>query len=357
MINLLNNRFQRHFLFWLSAIAFYLFIQIPNLNGDFTDSAIWIIWILPIHMLSTYCLIYFLIPRYLLKKKYVTFSALLLLWVMVSAFLNDVFTAIKIAILVPKLFGEPCDCKFGWSLIKSNYFSSFEYYAFLVAFIAGAIKLFEFWNEKQKLNKKLAKEKIEAEIKLLKAQLHPEFLFKTLDNLHVLTKEKSKLTSTVVMKFSHLLSYLLYESQTELVSLEKEIEMLNDFIYLEKIQYLGNLEVSLNFTGDIETTKIAPLLLFPIIESAFQNMDIDNKNTVKWLSLDLSVHHSLLNFKVVYSQNTQESVEEDSYLENVKKYLKHIYPNQYEFKTTSEEDFFVINLHLKLIPNLELSAT
>ncbi len=344
----LNNRFQKHILFWLFTIVFYILIQIPNEYTKVNDSLIWIILILPVYVFCTYTLIYFLLPYYLLKKRYYEFSFLLLIWVLISAFLNDVFSAFIQAILLPNVFNQPCNCKFGWTMIKENYFYSFEYFNFLVPFSACAIKLFEFWNEKQKLNKKLLKEKIEIEINIFKAQLHPNFLFKTLDNLHELTAEKSKQTSTVVMKFSHLLSYLLYESQTKMVPLEKEIEMIIDFIYLEKIQFGENLEVSLNFTGDIESQEIAPLLLFQLIEMAFQNMDNQDKNNIKWVSLDLSVQNKALNFKLIFSQNTYAKLEESVFFTNFQKYLEHSYINQYVLKTTSEVDFFLINLHLKL---------
>jgi LytS/YehU family sensor histidine kinase len=112
------------------------------------------------------------------------------------------------------------------------------------------IVLFKYWIRKQKEWMQAEKEKVTAELQLLKAQVHPHFLFNTLNNIYSVSLETSPKTSQLILKLSSLLNYILYECKTEHVLLEKEIKVMKDYIDLEKERYANKLEISLNIEGD-----------------------------------------------------------------------------------------------------------
>ena len=114
---------------------------------------------------------------------------------------------------------------------------------YAVVFLAASIKLLKHWYTMQKKNQQLAKEKLEAELNMLKAQVHPHFLFNTLNNLYALTLKKSEKSPEVVLKLSEILDFMLYHSNKDFVELEREIKLVNNYIDLEKLRYGDRLEI------------------------------------------------------------------------------------------------------------------
>ena len=120
------------------------------------------------------------------------------------------------------------------------------------------------WYEKQRAA-------LEAELNLLKGQLHPHFLFNTLNNLYALTLNQSSRSPSVVMGLSEILRYMLYEANRESVLLKRDVEILENYIGLEKIRYEDRLDLNFNISGISEEQKIAPLLILPLVENAFKH--------------------------------------------------------------------------------------
>ena len=194
------------------------------------------------------------------------------------------------------------------------------------------------------------KEKLTAELQLLKAQVHPHFLFNTLNNLYALTLRKSDGAPEMVLKLSGLLSYMLYECNATEVPLEKEIRMLENYVDLEKLRYGSRLDVSLNFTGDIRGKTITPLLLIPFVENAFKHGSSEQLEQA-WISLDLAVEGNRMSFKLVNSKDANESPGGGAGgigLVNVRKRLELIHANNYELKITPQEETFLVYLSLEL---------
>ena len=134
-----------------------------------------------------------------------------------------------------------------------------------------AIKLVRNQLASKEREKNLIKEKLETELKFLRNQVNPHFLFNTLNNIYALTRKKSDKAPEVVMKLSELLSFMLYESGKESITIAEEIKILEDYIDLERIRY--NERLSIKFFKDLDNTTqpIAPLLLLPLVENAFKH--------------------------------------------------------------------------------------
>jgi LytS/YehU family sensor histidine kinase len=150
---------------------------------------------------------------------------------------------------------------------------------------------------KTRESKQLKFEKIQAELNFLKAQLQPHFLFNTLNNIYSLTFNNNQQAGKSILQLSGLLRYMIYESESDLVDLQKEIRHLQDYIELEKMRFASRMELSFNISGNVSGRKIVPILLMPFLENAFKHAS--NKINEKiWITIDLIVKDNNLNFTV-----------------------------------------------------------
>jgi LytS/YehU family sensor histidine kinase len=142
---------------------------------------------------------------------------------------------------------------------------------------------------------------------------------------------------------------MLYDCKAEEVLLEKEIEVMKDYIELEKVRYGDNIEISLNIEGDIKDKYIAPLLLLPFLENAFKHGTSEQLEK-PWLSMDIAVKQYTLHCKIINSKNNHVPLNTSGIgIENVRKRLQFIYPGMHELKTSDEGDFFAVSLRIELI--------
>ena len=131
-------------------------------------------------------------------------------------------------------------------------------------------------------------EKITAELQLLKAQVHPHFLFNTLNNIYSFSMSNSPKTPELILKLSSLLSYILHDCKTDEVRLEKEIDTMKNYIDLERERYGNKIQIAWNVQGDIGDKCIAPLLMLPFLENAFKH-GTSEQIEKSMLSVDISV--------------------------------------------------------------------
>jgi two-component system sensor histidine kinase AlgZ len=193
------------------------------------------------------------------------------------------------------------------------------------------------------------KEKIVSELQLLKAQVHPHFLFNTLNNIYSFSLENSPKTPGLILKLSSLLSYMLYDCKAEEVLLEKEIEVMKNYIDLEKERYGNKIDISLNIEGDIKDKFIAPLLLLPFLENAFKHGTSEQVEK-SWLSIDINVEQFTFRCKIANSKNEIVPVSKTGIgIQNVKQRLRFLYPDKHELKMADEGVFFVVSLVLELV--------
>lgn len=175
----------------------------------------------------------------------------------------------------------------------------------MVVFLSAAIRLVFVWSKAQQENQKLMLEKVEAELKFLKAQIHPHFLFNTLNNLYCLTLEKSEKAPDVVLKLSELLDYMLYECNPKFISLEKELQQVKNFIDLELLRYSERLKIDLEILGDVKRKKIAPLLLITLLENAFKHGVMNNARN-SWIKVIVSATEDSIEISVCNSRQIRD---------------------------------------------------
>jgi LytS/YehU family sensor histidine kinase len=210
------------------------------------------------------------------------------------------------------------------------------------------IKFFKYWNKKQQDWLYVQQEKTVAELQLLKAQVHPHFLFNTLNNIYSFSLENSPKTPGLILKLSSLLSYMLYDCKAAEVRLEKELQIMKNYIELERERYGNNIDISWNVTGEVRDKFIAPLMMLPFIENAFKHGTSEQIEKC-WLSVDISVKENTLKAKISNSKNEYAVSRNNGIgIANVKKRLAFIYPGSHELKLNDERDFFVVALLIQL---------
>lgn len=294
---------------------------------------------------AAYFLVYFLIPQYLLKKRYTAFLGLFF----VSAIGFMLLQRLMLMLVTYRYIYPEYAANF--TFFKFNYLYTFLN-IFVMAAIFASVKLFEFWFINQKQNQELIHDKMESELKFLKSQIHPHFLFNTLNNLYALTLDKSENAPGVVVKLSDLLSYMLYDCNAAFVPLEKEVQLLNDYLDLEKIRYQNELKTDFDVNGRIAGKQIAPLLLLPFIENAFKHgLSKNLKNP--WLNITLDIEDYALTFKVENNKPAVDQTDETGYtegigLKNVRRRLDLIYNNRHFLMVENKEGLFTIILKINL---------
>lgn len=215
---------------------------------------------------------------------------------------------------------------------------------------AAAIKLLKRWWLKQKEKEKLEKEKLITELQLLKGQIHPEFLFSSLNNIDLLVQKKRREKAAVLLlKLADILSYTLYECDKMFVSLQNEIKAIKDYILLEKTTMGNRLEIDLAEKGLIQNQRIAPLILLPFIENSFSYIH-SVKLEQTWINLELQVKDDIFIMKLIHGKPIDEDSQlskEDMISRTVKR-LDYFYPGNYELKTTVEPEMMMTCLKIKL---------
>lgn len=340
-------RLVRHLVFWTVHIVIFSFLF--KIKGESVASLLLVstVWV-PAIILYSYPIAYWLVPQFLLKEKYAQFTGLLIAWAIGGYFLNYLF---RIAIIYP--ISDFLHFKIG----NKNPWAAGSYLTMnVMAGITGMIVLFKHWINKQMELLIAEKEKTKAELQLLKAQVHPHFLFNTLNNIYSFSLENSPKTPALILKLSSLLSYVLYDCSADEVLLSKEIDIMLNYIDLEKERYGNRLELSVNIEGDIEGKLIAPLLLLPFLENAFKHGTSEQLEK-PWLSFDLSVRQEILQCKIVNSKIDHHSAADGGIgISNARKRADFHYADHHEIKIFDEGDMFIVSLMLYLKPSKSLAV-
>lgn len=338
-----------HLLFWLAAYLFFI-VFYGRSSRDYSVTIIFVSMLLPLSIATTYFLNYFLIPRFLFTKKYGKF-ALFVFYTLVVSMWIELLISLGVFILITNYQSDKMNPSSfdGLLLMVGLYFT---------ILIAVAIKMvrrsFQIQKKNTDLNNRRLKMELklkEAELKLLKAQVHPHFLFNTLNNLYGLTLEKSDEAPKLVLRLSEILDYILYRCEEKEVALAEELTNLKNYIEIEKIRYPEKLKLSCVFPESPGDLKIAPLILLPFIENAFKH-GVSHFPGMAFINIDIKTENGTLFFRVENSKNPAMKKRLGSSngvgLSNVRKRLELIYPGTYNLKIDEAEDAFSVILTVKL---------
>jgi sensor histidine kinase YesM len=306
----------------------------------------------------TYVLIYWLLPNYYFKRTNlflagsVTVSVFIIFYFVAAGFkyVNVIYVHIPGIYSHIEISRRPDlnDWSFKLNLRPAllDQVSSLP----LVLGFALMIKFVKRSWQKKKETEWLAKEKTKAELQLLKAQVHPHFLFNTLNNIYFFTLTKSTQAPVMIKKLSGMLQYILNECEQSLVPLDKEIQMISDYMALEKIRYAEQMQMTIDIDHDHDNKMIAPLLLIPFVENSFKH-GTSKMITQPWVKLYIYIEDNRLHFTIRNSKpstNEPGAAKGNIGLKNVTKRLELLYPGTHELNIVSEANSYAVYLILQL---------
>jgi LytS/YehU family sensor histidine kinase len=286
----------RHLSFWIVFCISRIYLN--HYPGKFSDVFVlntygyafaYMIGYTPVSVFSIYIFMYILVPRYLQKKKYLRFIV-----ASVAVGIINFVACFFISVLIFKTLKTPLEGKENfYAPLRAGFYHGVLLDLSMSAIVCG-IKLAKGWYLQQIENTRLATLKTETEIKLLKAQIQPAFLFQSLNTLRENIISINDDAPLMVLQLSELLSYLLYDTKDELIALQKELEMLELLMVIEKRNKRNNFKAKLFIEGEINNKYIAPLSLFAHLQNAVFNNQQENIEQIR-----VHIKDDSINFKAV----------------------------------------------------------
>lgn len=222
---------------------------------------------------------------------------------------------------------------------------------YLTAFISSSFfEIASFANRKEKEASESRSEKLEAEMKFLKSQFNPHFLFNALNNIYSLSVIKSDRTPDNLLKLSGMLRYMLYDCKADRVPLKKEIEYLHHFIDLHLLKDSRGLNVKVHLDESRPDLQIAPMLFLPFVENAFKHSRIEDLEN-GWIDIRLSTAEQSVTFEVSNSLPAAKFTKDKEGgigLENVRRQLELLYPDRHELRIGKKEGRFEVFLKIEI---------
>lgn len=222
---------------------------------------------------------------------------------------------------------------------------------FFVKILFDITRLFNRTIYFQKQTSELELQNLNMEKDFLKAQLNPHFLFNTLNNLYGLVVKKDPSAPEAIINISDLMAYTLYESNTEKVPIEKELDFIQNYFYLERMRYSADKDITLDISipDNLENIMIAPLLSFTFIENAFK-YGLKSKND-NFLKINIHIVNNIFYF-AIENNKEKKSIKTTTLggigVKNIEKRLKLLYPYNHKILIEDRETSFFVSLSINL---------
>lgn len=334
-----------HISFWLVYISFNLF-RLSSIKGGeipwstrlvFTGTAV-------VFNLAIAYLNYFLIlPRFLENRRFGRYLLELI---------APLFVLVVLRVIVIRFYVD------GYSH-QEGYFYSAVYIAqvaadmFVILFFVGMLRFAVDLFELEARRKEIENQNLSSELRFLKAQINPHFLFNTLNNLYYLAYSKSEHTTEVIEKLSQMMRYMIYDTNLPQVPLDKEIEYMRNYISIERLRLNNEIPIEFRVEGDTFDIRVAPLVFITFLENAFKH-GVSNNTPDSWIKtlirvngkeIDYLVENSIVNgSKEKKNEETQNGIG----LQNLRRRLELSYPDRHQLEISQRDKVFEVHLHLSL---------
>jgi len=335
-----------HIVSWIFSIAFFSFIFYLNSKEFNFELIIKAILVNIGFAISVYTNLYLLIPKFLKQKSYIFY----IFWLIVLISGSSLFVQFVLFYPLRNVL-HVSDQLAGFD---ANIHSAFFFVTLVYVGVTSFLKFIKDWFAMQDLNYKLAKiekQKLQAELNTLKGQLNPHFLFNSLNNIYSLSLIKSDKVPELILKLSDLMRHIIYESKGNFISLDKEIEFVDNFIALQQIRISENTKLSYEKKGKIPDAKIVPLLFEPFIDNAFKHGLPGNANE-DFIAISFRFESDQIYFRIENNFADAEKWEKKNSgigVQNVKQRLALLYKkNEYDLDIKNENHIYSVALILKL---------
>lgn len=331
-----------HIIFWLGYFSFNV-VRWGSYFDDYWYSLKSNLVEFPLHIIIVYLNIYFLIPKFILTKKYKRYIFLLLLSL---GILYVVRTGLNYLLVTKNIWPEAEGFQQAFTF---NHIVAVVLGELYVVALASAIKLTVDWVYEKTRFEKLKKVQLRTELNFLKSQIQPHFFFNTLNNLYALTLEKSDTAPSVVLKLSDIMQYVLYDVKEPLIRLFDEINYIQNYLDLERLRYGDKINSTIEIAGNIDTLKVPPLLFLPFIENCFKHGTKNNPNIDVAINFEITENKYLI-FKVENSlnKNVNFKTTHGIGIQNVKRRLELLYDSDFELQTIINEQKYCVQLKIPI---------
>jgi len=336
----LTKRRVYHTLFWTFLLILLIIIESKTSNHSFGFVLGNELITVGFYAILVYFNLWYLIPNYLNKEKFLTYIGLLILSVMIVM-------PLKAIIFYFKFYNLPGEQVYvieglNWSLLP-------------LMFVTGCstiVKIISDWMRQLREKQELVTQNMQSELRFLKSQINPHFLFNTLNNLYALTLKKSDKAPDIVLKLSEMMRYMLYECNEKRVPLKKEVNYIKNYLDLEALRQGKSVRIDFEVNGTVSDQKVAPLMFIPFLENCFKH-GVNHSLTSGFVNIRLDVLPSKVHFFIENSKpETMPTPDRRKSggigLVNVKRRLNLLYPEQYELEIHNNPKTYAVEMSLEL---------
>ncbi|OYT16910.1 MAG: hypothetical protein B7C24_05115 [Bacteroidetes bacterium 4572_77] len=350
-----------HLLAWVSYFIILLLFYSNTVNVKL--AYYWAIQAVVLHSSLFYLNTIVLIPKFLDKKKYTTYLFTILLLVFVSiAIIHLANTHLNpMAGISPqgRSFSKPILTDEARNIknlerIKTVRFAGrllrHSYSIIAILLLSIVYKMIQENIRKEKKEISLQNAYLVNEMKFLKSQMNPHFLFNSLNNIYALVQLKDDSAPAMLMHLSNMLRYMLYECNDEYVSIEKEMNYINNYVELQQLKTKKKQNIKTNVRIDNKSIPIPPLLLIPFIENSFKHSIIEQSDKA-WVSFQLELTAERLHFKISNSKPKQIFYKDKTGgigLDNIRRRLELLYTNNYDLKIFEDQETYIVELIINM---------
>lgn len=336
-----NRVFLLHLSFWCFYVSFYVYaLSSRPREISMTRIVLSASLQLSFAMLVAYLNYFLFLPRYLKHQKVLKY------------FLEF---AIPFAILVFSRIHLQRAVMESFDIHERFYYTTFyavqiSFDTLLITVFVGMLRFATGWFELEAKRKQMENDKLINELKFLKAQINPHFLFNTLNNLYYLAYSQSPNTTEVIAKLSQMMRYMIYDSNYQQVLLSKEIEYMQNYISLERLRLNNEVPIDFVVEGETGSKLITPLIFITFLENAFKH-GVSANNADSWVKISIKISGNECIYVVENSKlrNTNGGGEKSGIgLQNLKRRLELSYPEKHSLKTDDQPNRYFVQLNLTL---------
>jgi len=337
----LLSRYKWHILFWVGYFIFWIFFSHFQYGNTYEKAALYTVAWFSGQFTCVYLTVYWLMPRFFNRRRYVLFSLLCLVVLAISA---GIILSIMVAIVRSSNtpFPIPLQKEFFWLLSG----------CFYTSFLAVAVKVIRDKIRTDRRTALLEKEKTDSELRFLKSQMNPHFLFNAINSIYVLIKKDPDFAGHTLVKFADMLRYQLYECNIDVIPIEKEIGYLDNYIQLEKLRKGDLIRTHYNVSPSTGKFSIAPLLLIPFVENAFKYVS-NCPEKDNFVTVDLNFQDNIFELSVENTMDEDAMMPREKTwggigLENVRRRLQLIYDGRHALDISTRDGIFSVLLTIKI---------
>ncbi len=332
-----------HIYFWVTYFIINV-IRWGSYFGDYVYSFKSNLVEFSIHIILAYFTLYYLLPKYIIKRKYKIFILYFFFLLILVYFIR---TGLNYFLVSHNIWPEALNNQKAFTL---NHFIAVVFGEIYVIALVSGIKLTADWLVEKTRLEQLKKEKLKTELQLLKSQIRPHFFFNTLNNLYALTLEKSDLAPELVLKLSDVMEFVIYDSKKNKISLGEEIKYIKNYIAIEKIRFKNRVAEQITYDKSILNIQIPPLLFLAFVENSFKHGLINQKKMEITISFKKTNSNQLL-FSITNTYKPKQEFKNKKHgmgIKNIKRRLELLYQNQYTLKITPQENVFTVSISIPI---------